>query len=66
VSVAAGWTGIGASGELVAQDRDLQVFGVRGWAQANQGEDLPDDRESQGAHHHGLILVGPCNAWSQP
>jgi len=31
----------------------------RGRAQANQGEDLPDDHESQGPHHHRLILVGP-------
>jgi hypothetical protein len=32
---------------------------------ATEPEDLPDDQESQGAHHHGLILPGRHRAWSQ-
>jgi hypothetical protein len=51
---------------LVAQYGDLDVFGVRRRAQVNRPEDLPDNHEGQGAHHHGLILPDRHRAWSQP
>jgi hypothetical protein len=51
---------------LVAQYGDLDVFGVRRRAKAHQGDDLPDNHESQGVHHHGPILPGSHRAWSQP
>jgi hypothetical protein len=52
--------------QLVAQYRDLHVFGVRWRTEADQPENLPDDYESQGAHHHGLIVPARRRAWSQP
>jgi hypothetical protein len=42
--------------QLVAQDRDLHVFGVWRRNHTDQAEDLSDDRDSRGAHHHDLIL----------
>jgi hypothetical protein len=51
--------------QLVAQYCDLHVFGVRWRTGADQPEDLPDDHESQGAYHHGLIVPARRRAWSQ-
>jgi hypothetical protein len=42
--------------QLVAKDRDLSAFGFCRLAQADQGEDLSEDHQSQGAHRHGLML----------
>ena len=51
--------------QLVAKDRDLHVLGVWRRTQADQPEDLSDDHESQGAHHHVLILPARRYAWSR-
>jgi hypothetical protein len=48
----------------MAQDNDLHVLGVGRLAKTSQPEDLLQDHESQGAHHHGLILTGRHRAWS--
>jgi hypothetical protein len=52
--------------QLVAEYGDFDVFGVWRRAQTNQTENLPEDHESQGVHHHGPILPGSHRAWSQP
>ena len=49
----------------MAKDCDLHVLGVWGWAQVDQPEDLSEDHERQGAHHHGLILPARRCAWSR-
>ena len=51
--------------KLVAEDRDLHVFGVRCRAQAENAEDLSEDHEGQRAHHHGFILPARRSAWSR-
>jgi hypothetical protein len=51
--------------QLVAEYRDLYVFGVWRLAQADQAEDLSEDHESHDAYHRGLILPARRYAWSR-
>src|SRR6266536_732001 len=67
-----GW-GVAGSSHLpaqyhqsVAKDRDLDVFGVRRRAQADQAEDLSEDHESQGCAPPWPHLGGPMSCLAQP
>src|SRR5438477_498568 len=48
--------------QLMAKDCDLHVLGVWGWAQVDQPEDLSEDHERQGAHHHLRAALDLCLA----
>jgi hypothetical protein len=48
------------------QHRDLDIPGVRRWAEANQSEDPPDDHERQRLNHHDPQPAGDRPRWSAP
>ena len=52
--------------QLMPQHRDLDIPGVRRWAEANQSEDPPDDHERQRLNHHDPQPAGDRPRWSAP
>jgi hypothetical protein len=51
-------------GELVAQDRDLDILSIGRRTAADYAEDPPQDKKRQGPHHHKVILPTPHHPWS--